>query len=176
MTTEYCNLLISKLNESLSNPLKNGVNDMSNWYNCLTFDIMADLCFTESFHALENGAYHPWMEIILDAARWGGTIRFLRAYPLLFMLAKAAKYITSGTTEINTARKAHMQYAIEKTEKRLNMNVDRADIVNPVCFWRAKIGLLSSQGDDWPSDRSWRRIVRKAWRALKLLKPSSCSF
>lgn len=132
LVVQYIELLMSKLKESISDPKKDGINDMTHWYSFLTFDIMADLCFAENFNALESGSYHPWMEAILEGASWGGTIRFLRAYPSLLFLAKAAKYLSSGTAEINTARKKHMQFSIEKTEKRLNMQLDRADIVNPV--------------------------------------------
>ena len=128
---QYANLLLTKMKESIDSPNK-GLTDMSAWYMYLTFDIMGDLCFAEPFHALSNGEYHPWMTLIMDGARNGGVVRMQRAYPFIAALIRIAKRIVYGNSEFNVARTQHMKYSIEKTHGRLDKQLDRKDIINPV--------------------------------------------
>jgi hypothetical protein len=63
---KYFNLLVTGLKSQIdadtcSNSQSTTV-DMARWYNFLTFDVIGDLCFGESFGALESGEYHVWME------------------------------------------------------------------------------------------------------------------
>ena len=60
LITSYFDLLIHKLHEQIAGPA-DGVVDIVRWYNFTTFDLIGDLCFGESFHALENGEYHYWV-------------------------------------------------------------------------------------------------------------------
>ena len=128
---QYADLLLTKWKEITDSPSK-GLTDMSAWYMYLTFDIMADLCFAEPFHALSNGEYHPWMTLIMNGARNGGVVRMERAYPFIAALIKFAKRMVYGDSEFNVARTQHMKYSIEKTDGRLDKQLDRKDIINPV--------------------------------------------
>jgi cytochrome P450 len=56
----YVDLLVEGLDKQVKSS-NHGVVDMVKWYNYTTFDIMGDLSFGESFHCLEESAYHSWV-------------------------------------------------------------------------------------------------------------------
>ena len=58
----YVDLLISKLHEE--SHARDGVVDLVDWYRYTTFDIIADLCFGESFGNLENKAEHALSQFV----------------------------------------------------------------------------------------------------------------
>ena len=129
--TDYICLLITKLKEKVDGP-ELGMIDMMSWYMFTTFDIMADLCFAESFKALENGAYHPWMLRILNGAKNGSYVRMERAYPMLAGASKLFKRFLQPNTKLDTARAEHMKYSIDKTNARMDQDIERKDIITPV--------------------------------------------
>jgi hypothetical protein len=49
----YIDLFISRLQENAGKPI-----DICKWYTCLTFDIIGDLAFGDSFQSLENSNLH----------------------------------------------------------------------------------------------------------------------
>ena len=53
----YSNFFIRRLHEQA----KPGTEiDICNWFNFLTFDIIGDLLFAESFNSLIHADHHPW--------------------------------------------------------------------------------------------------------------------
>ncbi|OQE31460.1 hypothetical protein PENSTE_c001G05277 [Penicillium steckii] len=40
--------------------------DLRLWYNYITFDLIGDLAFGESFGCLETSAYHEWVQFVVD--------------------------------------------------------------------------------------------------------------
>ena len=148
--TDYINLLITKLKEKIDGP-EQGKVDMMSWYMFTTFDIMADLCFAEPFHALENGAYHPWMIRILNGAKNGSYVRMERAYPMLAIISRFIKQILHPTARLDTARAEHMKYSIDKTNERIKQDIERKDIITPV----------STSQDSLPLKTNILRILKK---------------
>ncbi|KAK5997021.1 Cytochrome P450 monooxygenase dtxS2 [Cladobotryum mycophilum] len=61
------------------------------WMNFTTFDIIGDLCLSDSFHCLDNNGYHPWVHSIFQAIRGDSAQRFLDAYPILSYMSKFFK-------------------------------------------------------------------------------------
>lgn len=63
----YVDLLMKRLDEKVAASADSkAVIDVGQWYNFVTFDIMGDLCFGESFHCLEESHYHPWVAILFS--------------------------------------------------------------------------------------------------------------
>jgi averantin hydroxylase len=54
---KYIDLLIQRLHQYADE----GAQNMVNWYNWTTFDLIGDLAFGEPFHCLENVYNHPWI-------------------------------------------------------------------------------------------------------------------
>lgn len=64
----YVDLLIGKLRniEESNNKLGQPIVDLVQWYNFVTFDIMADLTFGEPLHMLDRGEYTQWVRALFS--------------------------------------------------------------------------------------------------------------
>lgn len=62
---QYVNLLIERLRENATK----GSQDMVQWFNWTTFDVIGKLAFGESFGCLQNQSMHPWIEAIFGNLR-----------------------------------------------------------------------------------------------------------
>ncbi|KAK8023886.1 hypothetical protein PG993_011952 [Apiospora rasikravindrae] len=60
--------------------------DIVEWLNFTMFDVVGDLALGDSFHSLENNAYHPWVRGIFSGIRGTQFARFLGSYPTLRIL------------------------------------------------------------------------------------------
>jgi cytochrome P450 len=58
-----------------------GVVDLTKWCNFMTFDMIGELAFGESFECLEKLTYHPWVEPIVTLTHFSGIIGLLGFYP-----------------------------------------------------------------------------------------------
>lgn len=121
-------LLISKLKEKIDGPSEGKV-DLTAWYNFTTFDIIGDLAFGEPFYALENGEYHFWIKNIFQGIKFFRFLGPARHYKLLGYLFAA---IMKSVPAFGRARKEHMKFTDEKTQRRLETEVDRQDFISYV--------------------------------------------
>jgi hypothetical protein len=92
------------------------------WYNWLTFDIIGDLAFGESFSAVENAKNHPWVytlknsifdRVFEDVFR---RVPLLKVFPLLLR--------PSGLME---HRKEMFRLSKEKAKARIGKGNHRDD-------------------------------------------------
>ncbi|KAI8633029.1 putative cytochrome P450 monooxygenase [Xylariaceae sp. FL1651] len=69
----YVNVLVSRLKDAVK---KDSRQNMREWLNWTTFDVIGDLSFGVSggFGCLERSEYHPWVQIITQSIRQGGLI------------------------------------------------------------------------------------------------------
>lgn len=82
---QYIDLLLSQLSKKAT---AGEVFNIVPWYNFLTFDIIGDLTFADSFHCLDGGEYHPWVLGIFKALLGGGLLRVGIQYPIMRPLFK----------------------------------------------------------------------------------------
>jgi cytochrome P450 len=61
--------------------LGEAVIDIAKWCNFLTFDMIGELTFGESYECLETGKYHPWVKPIVDLTHYSGVLANLGFYP-----------------------------------------------------------------------------------------------
>lgn len=123
---EYVNLFIHRLDERVS-ASDNGaiIIKVVEWFNFVLFDIIGDLAFGESFHCLEEVQYHTWMSFMFNSVKYMYLLITLRHYPLLF------KYLTRLIPEsARRKRKEHASFAAAKTNRRLESNIERPDIIS----------------------------------------------
>ncbi|OCL05893.1 cytochrome P450 monooxygenase-like protein [Glonium stellatum] len=120
----FIDVLIQKLHQkaTLGSPV-----DMVRWLNFTTFDIIGDLCFSESFDALKNEDYHFWIANIFRGLKFSRIFRVLRGYPIigypllgLFQLFPA----------LAKAREKHRQYTEDKTARRLDKKSEQQDFMS----------------------------------------------
>lgn len=83
-------------------------------FNWLTFDIIGDLTFGESFDAVKIGKTHPWVSVIVETTYWSNLIGLKSRLPVLNL-------VLPFIVHQNLARefRMHRQLTIEKTEKRI---------------------------------------------------------
>ncbi|KAI0009074.1 cytochrome P450 monooxygenase-like protein [Xylariaceae sp. FL0662B] len=142
--THYIRILIDQLKRKVDGPEKGKVDIMS-WYIFATFDTIGDLCFNETFQALETGTYHPWMKTVLAGIKNGRWIRLQHAYPFLTWMTRTYKFLTSGQSHLNIAREQHLKYTAQKTQKRLADTKPRDDIVTPIVKKNGPKGMSEAE-------------------------------
>ncbi|RDW63899.1 cytochrome P450-9 [Coleophoma crateriformis] len=93
--------------------------DIVKWYNFITFDVIGDLSFGESFGCLDRGDFHFWISVIFDAVKAGAieqaTRRFATAGSTTQILM--TRLIPSA---LRKQRADHLAYSREKVMRRLN--------------------------------------------------------
>ncbi|PBP27601.1 cytochrome P450 monooxygenase [Diplocarpon rosae] len=126
LLTPHFELLVQRLQEQIDGPTAGKV-DIKNWYNFLTFDVIGDMAFGESFGALESGTYHKWIANLFGGikyARFLSIASFYRpAMDVLMLLVKAVPTISEMKRE-------HMEFCREKTRHRLETETDRRDFMS----------------------------------------------
>ena len=122
----YITLLISKLKAKA----QAGTSvDIMRYINFTTFDILGDLCFGESFGALESEQYNEWMANLFNGVKLVPFVRLFKQYPIIglpFWL------LTKLFPQIMAARAKHDSYTVEKTAKRIERGEDRKDFMRLV--------------------------------------------
>ena len=94
--------------------------NMAQWFNFITFDIIGDLSFGESFHCLERSQYHPWIAILFSHFKALALSTCCRFFPILerlmlYTLPKAVKQ----------QRIDHFNMSKEKVHQRIAAQQDQ---------------------------------------------------
>ncbi|KAH8165590.1 hypothetical protein CIB48_g2662 [Xylaria polymorpha] len=140
----YIRILMQQL-KSHVNDSDDGKIDIMSWYIFTTFDTIGDLCFNETFQALETGSYHPWMRTVLAGIKNGRWIRLQHAYPALSWIMGLRKFVTSGQSHLNSDREKHLEYTHRKTKQRLADTQPRDDIITPIMMRNGPKGMSDAE-------------------------------
>ncbi|KAF2462739.1 cytochrome P450 monooxygenase-like protein, partial [Lindgomyces ingoldianus] len=135
----YIDLLIQRLQEKAAS---NAPVDLVRWLNYTTFDITGDLCFGESFGALENQEDHPWVANIFKGLKFARMFRVLRAYPLIGLPILSLLKMFPALAK---ARQKHEQFSIDKTMRRLEMKTDRKDFMSYILKHNDEKGMTTAE-------------------------------
>ena len=89
--------------------------DIVDWYTMMTFDIIGDLAFGETFQGIESGQKHPWIARIEGAMMQGALADCFKRFPTL---AKIVMALVPGTIQkIIEDTKKNERYSIDLVEK-----------------------------------------------------------
>lgn len=105
---------------------KDGVVDMEKMFNCVTFDIIGDLAFGESFGALDKFEYHEYMVGVLKNLKVFSMFQRLSVYKWML---KGAGMILSVIPAAVRGRIAHFKFAAERVEARIARDTERRDFM-----------------------------------------------
>jgi len=97
------------------------------WIQFVTFDIIGDLAFGETFQCLDNNALHPWVAELFTYSRVGAAVAALRHYTIIFSLIMRCL-----PAKILKASQDNYQWGVEKTHRRLNLEVQREDFISRI--------------------------------------------
>ncbi|KJZ77309.1 Isotrichodermin C-15 hydroxylase [Hirsutella minnesotensis 3608] len=99
--------------------------DIMQWFSYVTFDIIGDLSFGESFGCLDSQTYHPWVELIFTSFKNRWYLSTLKRYPLLLPLLKRAVMPTSLASKYSE----HRNLSAKLVQKRLSTATNRPDFM-----------------------------------------------
>ncbi|CAK4032813.1 Isotrichodermin C-15 hydroxylase [Lecanosticta acicola] len=100
--------------------------DMLKYYNCTTFDIMGDLCFSEGLDMLENGEYSDWVKTIFESIKEVAKIRAIKFTSKFLSWAIDSFIMDSPTVRAKQAR--HWNYSKERVDRRLKRTPEQPDL------------------------------------------------
>ena len=115
---KYTNLLEAKLREGIEKDSDHKF-DMVNMYNFTTFDVMADLAFSEPLHMLANAEYDPWVKLIFESIRMIVVVDLIKRFPLVFKVFTAIM-----PTLMDKKREEHFQNSVDRVTKRIEKGKD----------------------------------------------------
>ena len=119
----YVDLLAQRLHEQIQGEAKSVV-DMTRWYNYITFDVIADLTFGESFHCLRDKDYHPWVSMAFQALKSFGHISIKRHFPVWGRILKI--FEPQAAVEL---RREFFRFVKRKVAWRMSIEMTRPDFV-----------------------------------------------
>ncbi|KAL8798623.1 MAG: hypothetical protein Q9182_006517 [Xanthomendoza sp. 2 TL-2023] len=136
---EHIALLIHKLRNHALGPTANPV-DLVQWFNFITFDIVGDLGFGESFHCVENGVYHEWVGGVIAYLKMRTVSRVIGYFPSLkgLLLAMTPSYVKKKRTRM-------ARWSADRVEKRIAMKTERPDFYTAILNKTGKNGLSNAE-------------------------------
>ncbi|KAI0601521.1 putative cytochrome P450 [Biscogniauxia sp. FL1348] len=112
---EYADLLVSQL-RGLAVSTGEAVN-MSLWLEWLTFDIIGELTFGESFDAIKETRSHYWVTLLLGSNYGDSLFTMQQRFPIL----QWAPRVSKTAEEAFRCLAQHRALTLEKTRKRIAM-------------------------------------------------------
>jgi cytochrome P450 len=91
----------------------------------LTFDVIGDLAFGESFDCLKNSEYHRWISIVFDNIKLSAYLRCTLYYPKI--IRPLMRLFIPG--HLTSHRAEHMKMTRDKALHRLEMKSERVDLL-----------------------------------------------
>ncbi|KAK8851079.1 cytochrome P450 [Apiospora arundinis] len=101
---------------------ENSYVDISKAFEWLTFDIMGELAFGESFGAVRNGQSHTWVSILLGAVYSTSVVQLKKRLPVL---EKALPWLAPKKVLEEWAQ--HQAATVERVQKRIQMDESMGD-------------------------------------------------
>lgn len=132
---KYVDLLIHRLHQYAGE----GVQNMVDWYNWTTFDLIGDLAFGEPFHCLENVHSHPWIAFIHGNVKSIPFIGLIRRYGLYGFV----EYFVPK--ELLQARQQNYEYTKDKVITRMKLGKDRGDFLDYVLKFEYPKGMTTEE-------------------------------
>ncbi|KAI1292701.1 cytochrome P450 [Xylaria venustula] len=126
---QYVNLLVDRIAQKAGDklPTEKAGFDITPWFNYVTFDIFGDLGIGESFDCLQHSRYHPWILLLFNSVKAASFVAAARFYPLVeFLLLKVIP------PSLKKMQRDHYQQIVDKIERRLNLELERPDIMSHV--------------------------------------------
>lgn len=133
----HTDLMIRKFREKMHTKNRATIN-VVNWYMFLTFDVLGDLGFGESFNCLNSSTLHPWVGTIFNYFKIAAYIGLLRLYTSRSI--DRVLMICAPKSAVKTS-KEHYEWAVEKVHRRMNLDTQRDDFMSHILEHNDKDGM-----------------------------------
>lgn len=120
----YTDLLIQRMHDHVEAGKDVNIRD---WYSFITFDIIGDLCFAESFKSLETGKHHWWVEQILQGTFVAHSMSVVTLFPPLASFL--ARLLPS---RLKRMAAKPFEYTRDLIDKRIARGTDRPDFMKHI--------------------------------------------
>lgn len=136
---KHVKLFVEKMRDHASGATTNPV-DLSLWLNFITFDITGDLGFGGSFHCVENGEYHEWVEGVVSYMKMRTVLRVVDYFPFLkaLLLAMSPRSLRKRRTQM-------YRWSTERVKERIAMESERPDFYTPILSQTKKNALSDEE-------------------------------
>ena len=121
----YVDLLVSRLKEVTST--KKGPQDMTQWYNWTTFDIIADLLFGEPFGCLQDLATHKYITLLFNSLQAFRFTYIMHYWPI----TKRLRNLVLDQSQLK-GRAEYIAWVARKTQKRIERETQRPDFMTEI--------------------------------------------
>ena len=141
---EYVNLMIAKLKEQIAVGSGRAVINIIDWFDFITFDLLGEFAFSESFDCVKSGKAHPWVSITLGFAK---SLGLMASVNFFSPLDKLFEYIIPK----DVLRKA--EYHKELTNKKIQQRIEKSesaatsDYIGIITEFFSKKGVTMSADD-----------------------------
>lgn len=130
----YVDLLVDRLKESIAS--EGATQDMTEWYNWTTFDVIADLCFGEPFGCLQDKATHKYIKMVFAS---------LRAFPLFYIMSywPLTKYLRNLVLDqsVMAGRLEYYKWIASRTQQRVARETQRPDFMTEILKHNGEKGV-----------------------------------
>jgi cytochrome P450 len=113
------------LNQLQSRAERGLTTDLRLWYNYITFDLIGDLAFGESFGCLAASTHHEWVSFVLDHFYIATLLQVIHRFRPLNRLLAAV--LPQSLVE---KKERHHQMALERVRCRIQRGAGRPDFVD----------------------------------------------
>ena len=119
----YVNALVLGLKKQIDDPAKGKV-CLSDWFMWMSFDIMGDFSFGESFNCLKDESYHPFVSTIVSGLKHIVFSSVTKRFPPLERILRL--YVPKSLVN---AREGIIKFASDKVDRRLETKTSRPDLM-----------------------------------------------
>ncbi|KAJ5672847.1 hypothetical protein N7507_001974 [Penicillium longicatenatum] len=137
---DYIDLFISRLDDHITVKGEHEPLDLVHWLNFLTFDVIGDLAFGQSFGCLEGSQYHPWVATMFQSIKTGAFIRAFSIYPAVAVLIR--KFIPKS---LIIKRLEHYKLSKDRVNQRLETTTSRPDFISYILRHNDERGMDVSE-------------------------------
>lgn len=122
----HVDTLISSLHEQIRGQYLGKV-DVVKWYNWLSFDVIGDLSFGQSFGCLKTQRYHPWVDMVFGNLKG---IAVMGACSRIAIVRRLLPYFIPK--RLVQMKEDHWAATVQTVERRLELDTDRPDFMTPI--------------------------------------------
>lgn len=101
--------------------------DVVKWYHWMSFDIIGDLSFGQSFDCLKTQRYHPWVEMVFGNLKG---IAVIGACNRIAIVRRLLPYFIPE--RLVQMKQDHWAATVQTVERRLELDTDRPDFMTPI--------------------------------------------
>jgi hypothetical protein len=142
--------MISKLRLQIQEG-NGGCIDIKTWLNFLTFDILGDLMFGESFGCLKDSQLHPWIILIFNSMKAIAMKGEANQYPKVNAILH--KLIPRSLLQKGVD---HFNLGAQRVDRRLELGEERPDFISAIL----KNGLSEKSGQYVEDEKSQKVMTR----------------